>query len=165
MDALMPFGFEVDSVGCGEGGGGLEYGVSKASIGLFYIFLFLWTVLCLPLVALHAERTGWSNYWLQAVMIVFVFGYTWYWSLAISYRIRLEEDGTIVLRSFRREIRVTPARVEAIEGPPFRMPFGFMKFKIGGEKIYLFCRMTDKRLQGILADLLKENHGIKVKFL
>ncbi|HQH71792.1 MAG TPA: hypothetical protein PK360_06890, partial [bacterium] len=106
----------------------LEYGVSKISIALFYSFLTLWTLLCLPLIAVQAGKTGWSAYWVQGLMIVFVFGYTWYWSLAISYRIRWEEDGTIVLRSFRREIRVTPARVEAIEGPPFRMPFGFMKF-------------------------------------
>jgi hypothetical protein len=45
------------------------------------------------------------------------------------------------------------------------MPFGFMKFKIGREKVYLFCLMTDKVLQEIVSRLLKANPGVKVKFL
>jgi len=143
----------------------LEYGVSKSSVALFYLFLALWTLLCLPLIGLQAGKVGWSGYGLQGAMIVFVFGYTWYWSLAIAYRIRSEEDGTVVLTSFRREIRVAPAQVEGIEGPPFRMPFGFIKFKIGNEKIYLFCLMTNRVLQEILARLLRGNSGIKLKFL
>jgi hypothetical protein len=143
----------------------LEYGASKIAVAFFYIFLTFWTVLCLPLIALQAEKAGWSGYWVQGLMIVFVFGYTWYWSLGISYRIRWEEDGTIVLTSFRREIRIAATGVAGIEGPPFRMPFGFMKFKLEREKIYLFCLMTDKVLQEILARLLKENPGVKVKFL
>ncbi len=143
----------------------LEYGVSKISIALFYSFLTLWTILCLPMIALQAERSGWSGFWVQGLMIIFVFAYTWYWSLAISYRMRSEEDGAIVLISFRREIRIAPTGVQGVEGPPFRMPFGFMKFKIGREKVYLFCLMTDKVLQEIVSRLLKANPGVKVKFL
>jgi len=155
----------VDPVGREEEQAALEYGVSKISIALFYGFLTLWTLLCLPLIAVQAEKTGWSAYGVQGLMIVFVFGYTWYWSLAISYRMRWEESGTIVLISFRREIRIAATGVQGIEGPPFRMPFGFMKFKMGREKVYLFCLMTDKVLQEIVSRLLKANPGIKIKFL
>jgi len=161
----MHANLRVDSVGCKEEQVALEYGVSKISIAFFYGFLILWTFLCLPLIAVQAEKSGWSAYWVQGLMIVFVFGYTWYWSLAISYRIRWEEDGTIVLISFRREIRIAPTGVQEVEGPPFRMPFGFMKFKIGRERVYLFCLMTDKALQEIVSRLLKANPGVKVKFL
>ena len=78
------------------------------------------------------------------IMIAFVMVYTWYFSLAISYKIGITERGDIELTSFRRVIRVNAEVIGMVEGPKWAIiPYGFVRFRLEREKAYIFCCITD----------------------
>ena len=131
---------------------------------LFYILLAAWTVVCVVLLGSKTLKTGWPLG--QLLMIAFVIGYTWYFSLGISYKIRVDSDGTIELTSFRRKITVNADDISMAEGPRFAIiSFGFIRFRLEREKAYLFIRITDESLQKVLTAIRKNNPEMKFKGL
>jgi hypothetical protein len=83
--------------------------------------------------------------------------------MGISYRVTVEEDGTLQLTSFRRILRIDSRKMELIEGP--HLPIGFIRFRLEREKAYLFGIPKNKDLQQILSIILKTNPDVKFKNL
>lgn len=133
-------------------------------VGLFYVFLVVWTAVCVVMIGSRAIHTGWPLFHL--FMIAFVLGYTWYFSLGISYRIMIDGGSKIELTSFRRVLRVDVEDVSMVEGPRFAViPYGFIRFRLEREKAYLFCCITNPILQKNLQGLRTANRGMKFKGL
>jgi hypothetical protein len=128
-----------------------------AYVVLFYLLLLAWTVGTLPLVYLKFRHGGFLGDWLYAVMIGFFYLYTWFWSLGIFYRISLDSEGLVALKSLRRELQVSAKQIAAIEGSRFPRGFGFMKLKLPRESGYLFCYCRSKELEEILLEIRKLN--------
>jgi hypothetical protein len=135
-----------------------EYRAPVIYVGIFYGALVAWTIISIFLLGLKQ----WTN-WFQLFMIVFIFVVTWYFSMGISYRINVEEDGTLRLTSFRRILRIDSRKMGLIEGP--RLPIGFIRFRLEREKAYLFCVINNKELQKILLAIRKANPDIRFKNL
>jgi hypothetical protein len=110
--------------------------------GIFYLILLTWTAICLLLMGSVEFSFGWPL--AELAMIGFVMVYTWYFSLAISYKIGITKRGDIELTSFRRVVRVHADVIGMVEGPKWAiMPYGFVRFRLEREKAYLFCCITD----------------------
>jgi hypothetical protein len=135
-----------------------EYQAPMIYVGIFYGALVAWTIISIFLLGLKQ----WMN-WFQLFMIVFIFMMTWYFSMGISYKINVEEGGTVQLTSFRRILRADSRNIELIEGP--HLPIGFVRFKLEREKVYLFCVIGNAKLQRILSDIRSSNPDIKCKNL
>jgi hypothetical protein len=131
-------------------------------ITAFYVLLVAWTVICIFLIGFKLTQSEWGNL-LQLFMIAFIIAMTWYFSMGISYRVNMEEDGTLRLTSFRRILRIDLRKMELIEGP--HLPIGFIRFRLEREKAYLFCVVKNKKLQEILLAIRKANPNIKFKNL
>jgi hypothetical protein len=131
-------------------------------LGIFYAALVAWTIICIFLIGFKMTQSKWGNL-LQLFMIAFIIAMTWYFSMGISYRVNLEEDGTLQLTSFRRILRVDSRKMELIEGP--HLPVGFIRFRLEREKAYLFGIPKNKDLQQILSIILKTNPDVKFKNL
>jgi hypothetical protein len=128
----------------------------------FYLLLVAWTIICIFLIGFKMSQSEWGNA-IQLFMIAFIIAMTWYFSMGISYRVNLEEDGTLQLKSFRRNLRIDSRKMELIEGP--HLPIGFIRFRLEREKAYLFCVVKNKELQEILLAIRKVNPDIKFKNL
>jgi len=131
-------------------------------MGIFYAMLVAWTIICILLIGFKVTQSEWGNL-LQLFMIAFIIAMTWYFSMGISYRVNMEEDGTLRLTSFRRILRIDSREMELIEGP--HLPIGFIRFRLEREKAYLFCVVRDEGLQKILLAIRKANPDIKFKNL
>jgi len=131
-------------------------------MGIFYAMLVAWTIICILLIGFKVTQSEWGNL-LQLFMIAFIIAMTWYFSMGISYRVNMEEDGTLRLTSFRRILRVDSRKMELIEGP--HLPIGFIRFRLEREKAYLFCVVKNRELQKILLAIRKANPEIKFKNL
>jgi hypothetical protein len=131
-------------------------------VALFYLLLVAWTIICISFISLKVTQSQWGNLF-QLFMMAFIIAMTWYFSMGISYRISVEEDGTVQLTSFRRILRIDSRKMELIEGPP--LPIGFIRFRLEREKAYLFCVAKDKTLQQILSRIREANPDIKFKSL
>ena len=131
-------------------------------LGIFYAALVAWTIICIFLIGFKMSQTAWGNA-IQLFMIAFIIAMTWYFSMGISYRVYVEEDGILQLTSFRRILRIDSKKMELIEGP--HLPIGFIRFRLEREKAYLFCVVRDKALQQILSRLRELNPDIKLKNL
>ncbi|MDH3827595.1 MAG: hypothetical protein OET21_09280, partial [Desulfobacterales bacterium] len=82
----------------------------------------------------------------------------------ISYRIYINEKGTIELTSFRRVLSVKADAISLVEGPRLAfMPYSFIRFRLEREKAYLFCRITDDELQQVLKKMRLANREMKFK--
>jgi len=127
---------------------------------IFYTALVAWTIICVLLIGLKVTQSEWANLF-QLFMIAFIIAMTWYFSMGISYRVNVEEDGTVQLTSFRRILRIDSKKMELIEGP--HLPIGFIRFRLAREKAYLFCVVKDKTLQQILSRIREVNPDIKFK--
>jgi len=127
-------------------------------VGLFYLLLFAWTAVTVR----YIGTKGWVN-WLQFFMVAFVFVMTWYFSLGISYKAEINENGKLELFSFRRVIRIHSNKVVMVEGP--HLPVGFVRFRLEREKVYLFGISKNKDLQQILSVIRKTNPDIRFKNL
>ena len=88
-------------------------------VGIFFGLLIAWTVICLLLIGSIGFSPGWPL--ARALMITFIMGYSWYFSLAISYKISITADGDIELTSFRRVIRVQAEEIGMVEGPKWAL--------------------------------------------
>jgi hypothetical protein len=131
-------------------------------LSLFYAALVAWTIICILFIGIKVTQSEWGNLF-QLFMIAFIIAMTWYFSMGVSYRINVEEDGTVELTSFRRILRVQSRKMELIEGPP--LPIGFIRFRLEREKAYLFCVIKNKELQKILLAIREANSDIKFKNL
>jgi hypothetical protein len=131
-------------------------------VGIFYTALVAWTIICILFISLKVTQSQWGNLF-QLFMIAFIIAMTWFFSMGISYRMNVEEDGTVQLTSFRRILKAHSRRIELIEGP--RLPIGFIRFRLEREKAYLFCVVKDKTLQQILSRIKQVNPDIKFKNL
>lgn len=141
-----------------------SYGAPRVFVWVFYTLLVAWTVVCVFLLGTKTIKVGWPLG--QLLMIAFVLAYTWYFSLGIAYEIKLEDCGDIHLISFRREITINAKEIPLVEGPRFAiLPYSFIRFRLEREKAYLFCRVTDVKLQQILEELTKANRDMKLKGL
>ncbi|MBW2428000.1 MAG: hypothetical protein JRF56_03505 [Deltaproteobacteria bacterium] len=139
-----------------------QYNASIYFVGIFYLALLIWTVICVWLIGSKTIRVGWPLG--QLLMIGFVLAYTWYFSLGISYKIRMETGGNIELTSFRRVVCVNTNDISMVEGPRFAVtPYGFIRFRLKREKAYLFCCISDVELQRILKLMRKSNQDMKFK--
>ena len=115
-------------------------------MGIFYLILVIWTGICLLLMGSIEFSFGWPL--ARLGMIGFVMVYTWYFSLAISYKIGITESGDIQLTSFSRVVRVNAEVIGMVEGPKWALiPYGFVRFRLEREKAYIFCCITDADFQ------------------
>jgi len=127
-------------------------------VGLFYLVLLAWTVISVFIMG----AKGWIN-WFQLFMVAFIFVMTWYFSLGISYKVEIKEDGKLELFSFRRLISTHSTKIAIVEGP--HLPLGFIRFRLEREKAYLFGVPRNRGLQQILFVIRKTNPDIKFKNL
>jgi hypothetical protein len=131
-------------------------------VGLFYAVLTTWTAICVPLLGLKAVKSEWANL-MQWIMIGFVLAYTWYFSLAISYKIEADSEGGVELKSFRRVLKLQAEDISMLEPP--HLPIGFFKFRLAREKAYLFCTVNNSNLQQVLKMIKTSNPDVKLKGL
>ena len=122
----------------------------------FYGLLLAWTVGTVPLVYLKFRQGGFLGDWLYAVMIGFFYLYTWFWSLGIFYRIALDGEGRVVLRSSGGAWTSRRNR-SALSRDLFSGGFGFIKLKMPRESGYLFCHRRNKELDEILLGIRQLN--------
>ena len=126
--------------------------------------LFSWTVV--SLVFLWPKARAGTLSIAQTLMIAFVLAYTWYFSLGISYRIRIRDEGHLEMTSMRRVLTVPLKDIATVEGPRFAfLPYSFLRFRLEREKAYLFCRITDERLAEVLGVVRRGNKEIAFKGL
>src|SRR4030042_5306677 len=88
------------------------YQAPTVYVGLFYLVLLAWTVISVFIMG----AKGWIN-WFQLFMVAFIFVMTWYFSLGISYKVEIKEDGKLELFSFRRLISTHSTKIAIVEGP------------------------------------------------
>lgn len=124
---------------------------------LFYLLLLAWTVGSLPVIYGTFRTVGFQFHWISASIIAFVYAYTWFWSLGLFYRISLDSEGLVTLRSLRRELQVPVKHISRIEGSRFPRGFGFVKLKVPQETVYLFCLRLTGQLEALLRGILKAN--------
>ena len=133
-------------------------------VGFFYTLLLVWTVVCVYLLGSKAIKVGWPVG--QLLMIAFVVAYTWYFSLGISYRLMIGDNGDVQLTSIRRVLNMQVQKISGVEGPRFAiMYYGFIRFRLEREKAYLFSLITDTELQKILSAMRRANREITFKGL
>ena len=131
-------------------------------IGIFYLILLIWTAICLLLMGSIEFSFGWPL--ARLVVIGFVMVYTWYFSLAISYKIGITARGDIELTSFRRVVRVHAEVVGMVEGPKWAiLPYGFVRFRLEREKAYLFGCITDTGFGQFMQRMKKVNPEMVLK--
>ena len=136
------------------------YQAPRPLVATFYLFLIAWTCVAVFFLAAKAVRSETADI-LQLIMIIGVLCFTWYFSMGIFYRIRLEADGSILFAGARRTLRLQPREIEAIEGP--FLPIGFIRFKSGRERFYLLCSVRNTDLLAILKRIGEINPGIHFK--
>ena len=136
-------------------------------MGIFYLVLLVWTGICLLLMGSIEFNFGeFSLGWPLArmIMIAFVMVYTWYFSLAISYKIGVTERGGIELTSFRRVVRVNAEVIGMVEGPKWAIiPYGFVRFRLEREKAYMFCCITDADFEQFMQIMKTANQDMVLK--
>jgi len=131
-------------------------------VATFYLLLGAWTIVCVSLIGLKANQWGWANL-STLLMIAFILAYTWYFSVAISYKMVLRDDGFIQLTSFRRIIAADVKKIRLVEGP--RLPVGFLRLRLEREKLYMFCVIRDEAFKSTLAVIRAANPDAKFKGL
>jgi hypothetical protein len=100
----------------------------------------------------------------ELAMIAFVLAYTWYFSLGISYEVRLGDQGDVEMRSFRRVLKIPLEDLSVVEGPRFAvLPYGFLRFRLAREKAYVFCHITSDDLRRLLSTMKRVNKKLEMK--
>ena len=126
-------------------------------MAVFYGVLLVWTVGTVPLIVQKFLRGGFGEDWPFGLMIGFFYLYTWFWALGLFYRIVLDGEGRIQLKSLRRTLEISAKQVRAIEGSRFSGGFGFIRFKLPRQSGYLFCHRRNPALDEILDRIRKTN--------
>ena len=138
-------------------------------MGIFYLALLVWTGICLLLMGSIEFSFGEFSFgWPLAriTMIAFVMVYTWYFSLAISYKIGITERGDIELTSFRRVVRVNTEVIGMVEGPKWAiLPYGFVRFRLEREKAYIFSCINDTEFEQYMQIMKDANPEMVLKGL
>jgi len=134
------------------------YRAPTVYVALFYLSLAAWTVVSI----LFMGTTGWTS-WTQVFIIAFILVITWFFSLGISYKAGISDDGKLELISSRRVISIHSTKIEMVEGP--HLPIGFIRFRLEREKAYLFCIVKNRELQQILSVIRKTNPDVRFKNL
>jgi len=133
-------------------------------VGIFFGLLIAWTVICLLLIGSIGFSTGWPL--ARSLMIAFIMAYSWYFALAISYKVSITTDGDIELTSFRRVIRVHAEVIGMVEGPKWALiKYGFIRLRLEREKAYLYACITDEEILKILKIMRDVNEDMVVKGL
>lgn len=133
-------------------------------VGIFFGVLIAWTVICLLLMVSIGLSWGWPL--ARSLMIIFIMAYTWYFSLAISYKVRITTDGDLELTSFRRVIQVNAEEIGMVEGPKWALiKYGFIRFRLSREKAYLYACTSDEVIQEILKIMREVNEDVVFKAL
>ncbi|MEW6263308.1 MAG: hypothetical protein AB1641_09535 [Thermodesulfobacteriota bacterium] len=136
------------------------YQAPQAWVGIFYFLLAAWTAVSIWLLSDRARQATWAEAG-QWGMIAFIIGYTWYFSLRISYRAELNRAGGLILTSYRRKIVEDLTSISLIEGP--YLAIGFLRFRLAREKAYMFCRAGDPELLRFLWEIKALNPHIEFK--
>jgi hypothetical protein len=139
-----------------------DYRAPVIFVAVFYLLLVIWTVVCIAMIGLKASQWGWANL-STLFMIAFILAYTWYFSVAISYKMVIRDDRFIRLTSFRRTIDADAKKIRLVEGP--RLPFGFLRLRLEREKVYVFCVIRDAAFKKMLAVIRAANPDAKFKGL
>jgi hypothetical protein len=140
------------------------YEAPPAFVLVFYGLLAIWSVVSVYLIGTKALVANWPVG--QLAMVGFVIAYTWYWCLGISYRIEVDERGSIELKSFRRVLRLNPADVTVVEGPRLSfIPTVFVRFRLSREKAYLFCVISSGEFSQVLRSMYRNNRDLSFKGL
>ena len=134
------------------------YQAPTVYVALFYLLLVAWTVISV----LYIGTKGWVS-WIQLFMVAFILVMTWYFSLGISYKVGINDEGKLELISFRRLINTHSTKIVMVEGP--HLPLGFIRFRLEREKAYLFGVPRNRDLQEILYVIRKTNPDIQFKNL
>ena len=138
----------------------IVFKASRVFVTLFYAFLCTWTLISVPLLISKSSQI--SNALLG--MTAFIVIITWFWSLGIAYEIILENDDIVRMKSLRRELTFHLHDLRKIEGPPSRIEFGFIRFRLARETVYSFYNSSES-LKKILTTVKKKSTGILfVKF-
>jgi hypothetical protein len=133
-------------------------------VWIFYGFLLVWTVVSIVFLGPRAAAGQWPTG--QLLMIAFVLGYTWYFSLGIFYKVVADIDGTVEMTSIRRKASLQATQISLVEGPRFALlPFAFIKFRLDREKAYVFCNLMSQDLGEILALMKRANKEMQFKSL
>jgi energy-coupling factor transporter transmembrane protein EcfT len=140
--------------------GDRTYQAPGAFVAGFYLLLVAWTAVSILFLAAKAARSELSDT-LQWVMLAAIFGFTWYFSLGLFYRISLAPDESLHLKGVRRGLTVHPREIEIVEGP--YLPIGFVRFKSGKERLYLLCQVRNADLQAILKRVGEINPHVQFK--
>ena len=133
------------------------YRASAIYVAVFYGLLVLWTVGTVPLIWQRFAQGVFRGDWLYAFMIGFFYLYTWFWSLGLVSRISIDAEGRIEMKSIRRTLVITAKEVRSIEGSRFSGGFGFIRFKVPRESVYLFCYRRDTDLDEVLREIRRVN--------
>lgn len=136
------------------------YQAPGALVVAFYAILLVWSVICISVIKTIIEKGGSSGLF-PLFMIGFILFCMWYFSLAISYRLELEADGEIRLKSLRRTIRTSAGGIAVVEFP--RAGLGFIRFRLKREKAYLFCLTNNVVLKSALAAIKSANADMVFK--
>jgi hypothetical protein len=141
-----------------------EYEAPLFYVGFFYLLLAAWTAVCVILLGSKAIKFGWPLG--QLFMIAFVLAYTWYFSLGIAYKIRIDNGEVMELISVRGKKKIPAETIELVEGPRFTViPYCFIRFRLVREKAYLFCRISDQPLHRIFHEIRRIKPNTKFKGL
>jgi len=139
----------------------LIYQASARFMGGFFGLLAIWTVVTAPLLVRRFQQGVFREDWLYWFMIGFFYLFTWFWSLGLFYRIAMDADGRIQMKSLRRTLALSAQQILAIEGSRFSGGFGFIRFKLSRESAYLFCRRRDNEIDEILREIRRINPLVK----
>lgn len=130
----------------------IEFKASRTFVTIFYALLFTWTIISVLL--LISRFSQFNNVLLG--MMAFIIIMTWYWSLGIVYKIVLEEDDIVRMRSLRKDTILSIDEFKKIEGPPSRINFGFIRFRVDRDTIYSFFDPSSS-LKNILRTVKNKN--------
>jgi len=135
-----------------------------AFVLIFYGLLLVWTVVSIVFLGPRAAAGHWPTG--QLLMIAFVLGYTWYFSLGISYKVVAGADGQVEMTSIRRKTSLQATQISLVEGPRFALlPYAFIKFRLDREKAYVFCSLTSQDLREVLSSMKRANRELGFKSL
>lgn len=138
----------------------IVFNASRTFVAIFYAFLFTWTIISVPLLISRSSQI--SNAWLG--MTGFIILFTWYWALGIVYSIALENGEIVRMKSIRKNITLNINEFRKIEGPPSRIDFGFIRFRVARDTIYSFFDSSES-LKNILTTVKSKNTGtLFIKF-
>ncbi|MBC8246988.1 MAG: hypothetical protein H8E81_05330 [Deltaproteobacteria bacterium] len=134
------------------------YQVSGLFLGIFYLLLFAWVLICLFFL-FTIIRGFESPAWYRVFIVAFILFYMCYFSLALSYKLEVWDEGDIRLTSFRRTVQTHAQDIPLVEGP--YLPIGFIRFRLEREKAYLFCQTSSTSLKNALSVIKKANPDIQ----